>query len=353
MLARNSRALASGLCCVSAACQKQSSLPRAVVSAVSGVVRSGEGARGFRSTPAAMKLNRFHEKDVAQVFDSMDTDGNGVIDKKEFLTACSELHLTELHAIKRALSRNELSATSVIEASTMQTPSFGSVLQSRLLVLVDVMVTKIFPAGFGWQMASVFAGGAGYEATDMTFFLCTGLGDFTGVLVGHTVGQTILKAFGKKVDIVTAAETGLMLATAAFCSGFVWQPTLNALQTLGYSFNGCAFGVSVSCTMAFFLGLRLSRLMYGDLMDGVEKNTYANLKADVGLSIAIGGATGAFVGTDVSFGSVNWLRPIVGIEDGTGDLFGSVIAGSSTALGFAATQGVQSFIMPRGKCWVD
>ena len=50
----------------------------------------------------------------------------------------------------------------------------------------------------------------------------------------------------------------------------------------------------------------------------------SNLKADGALSLAIGGATGAFVGTDVSFGDSNWLRPIVGIEEGVANIPGAI-----------------------------
>ena len=45
----------------------------------------------------------------------------------------------------------------------------------------------------------------------------------------------------------------------------------------------------------------------------MEANNYGNLKADGALSVAVGGATAAFVGTDVSFGDSNWLRPLVGV----------------------------------------
>ena len=95
----------------------------------------------------------------------------------------------------------------------------------------------------------------------------------------------------------------------------------------------------------------LVRILYSPLTS-VEPNNYANLKADAGLAVAVGGATGCFVGTDVTFGD-NWLRPVVGIEDGTGDVAASIIAGSSTAIGFMAVQSAQNVAMPQGKNWVD
>ena len=93
-------------------------------------------------------------------------------------------------------------------------------------------------------------------------------------------------------------------------------------------------------------------------MDGIEEANYANLKADAALSLAIGGATGCFVGTDVSFVTPagvdqNWLRPIVGVEDGVSDLSGMISAGTSTSLGFMGLQTVQNGVVPAGKNWLD
>ena len=85
---------------------------------------------------------------------------------------------------------------------------------------------------------------------------------------------------------------------------------------------------------------------------GVEGTNYGNLKADGMLSVAIGGATGAFVGTDVSFAD-NWMRPLLGVEEGMSDIAGCVTAGSSTAIGFAALQTVENVAVPAGKNWVD
>jgi hypothetical protein len=75
--------------------------------------------------------------------------------------------------------------------------------------------------------------------------------------------------------------------------------------------------------------------------------------ADAQLSVAIGGATGAFVGTDVSYGDANWLRGLVGVEDTDADLLGMAKAGSSTVLGFSTLQMMQNMTVPRRKNWVD
>ena len=121
------------------------------------------------------------------------------------------------------------------------------------------------------------------------------------------------------------------------------------------SFTQVATGTTMICGLAFYAGLRIFRLVYGEAlgMAGVEANSYSNLKADALLSLSIGGATGAFVGTDVSFGDGNWLRPLVGIEDGVADLPGAATAGASTAMGFLAFQTCQNVVEKEGKNWVD
>lgn len=284
--------------------------------------------------------------DPIEVFESIDTNGDGVLSRDEFLAACDALSLDELVAISKSLSRNELS-----RGATDEGESGGIV--SRLITMADVTVSKIFPAGFGWQMASVYAEGAGMTSDSMPFFVSTGLGDMFGVWIGHTAFSAIKKGFGVSINMANEVQTGLLLGSAAFCSGFTWQPCVNALSTLGWSFNQVAASTVVACGTMFFVGLRLGRFVYSPIMSGIEGNSYANLKADFGLSVSIGGATGAFVGTDVSFGDANWLRPVVGVEEGFSDMLGQIKAGTSTSLGFVAFQTVQSFVVPKGKCWVD
>ena len=74
---------------------------------------------------------------------------------------------------------------------------------------------------------------------------------------------------------------------------------------------------------------------------------------DAQLSIAVGGATGVFVGTDVSYGSENWMAGLIGVQDDDAILTGMIKAGSSTALGFTAIQLVQNVTVPHGHCWLD
>ena len=234
--------------------------------------------------------------------------------------------------------------------------SWAQTLAHRFQVTAEVMVSKIFPAGFGWQGFSVLAENYGMASDSMSFALTTGLGDGLGVVTGHTLFMALKKAAtgNESIDVGIELQTGILLGSAAFCSGTAWQPVVNALTATGFGFNTAAAGTTVACALAFYGGLRLSRLLYPSLgMRGIEPPSYSNLKADATLSLSIGGATGAFVGTDVSFGDQNWLRPVVGIEDGTADLAGMATAGGSTALGFAVFQSLQNTSFSRGKSWVD
>jgi len=229
-------------------------------------------------------------------------------------------------------------------------------LAHRFQVTAEVIVSKIFPAGFAWQGASIIADNCGMAADSVSFALTTGIGDGLGVLTGHTVFMAVKKAVtgNDNIDLSVELQTGILLGSAAFCSGTMWQPIVNALSATGYGFNTAVTGTTLVCGLAFFGGLRLGRGVYPQLgMSGVEAASYSNLKTDAALSLAVGGATGAFVGTDIGFGAQNWLRPVVGIEESMGELAGMVTAGSSTALGFAAFQGVQNVSVPRGKNWVD
>jgi len=220
-----------------------------------------------------------------------------------------------------------------------------------MAVTFEVLVSKIFPAGFGWQAASVVAGNQGYEADSLSFALTTGAGDFCGVLAGHST-LSILKAMaGKGGGLGGDLVAGLWLATAAFCSGTAWQPTVNFLHDAAHcNFAQTVMGCGVVTGFSFFVGLRIGRVLFAPL--GLEKMDYANLCGDALLSVSIGAATGTFVGTDITFAD-NVLRPYFGVEDGMTDLEGCVKAGSSTFAGFLCMQTVQNITLPRGANWLD
>mmetsp|Transcript_26684 Transcript_26684/g.55881 ORF Transcript_26684/g.55881 Transcript_26684/m.55881 type:complete len:328 (-) Transcript_26684:181-1164(-) len=290
------------------------------------------------------------QADPMEVFDSIDTNGDGVLSRDEFQVAVEKMNYSDLVKIKKSLARNELSFNPTVEEE-----SLGSTFMRRMQVTAEVGVSKIFPAGFGWQTAAALAEGAGMQSTDMGFFVMTGIGDGLGVLAGHSLWMIGKKAItgDESINIKTEVETGLLLGSAAFCSGSVWQMNVNALQAANWSFDSTMIATTGVCGLAFFSGLRLSRLAYGHMLEGVESPTYANLKADAALSVAVGGAAGCFVGTDVTYGAANWLRPIVGVEEFHAATTASVLAGSSTFIGFGAVQTVENFVYPKDKCWVD
>jgi len=243
------------------------------------------------------------------------------------------------------------SAASVDVPSTAQSSS----MMSRFVVTAEVTVSKIFPAGFGWQSASVVADGMGMEATSLDFALTTGAGDGVGVVGGHVAYYGLKKALvDSSINLTRELHTGILLGSAAFCSGSAWQPIVNFLQGAELPFAGVFWGTWVGCGTAFYLGLRGGRTILSGYLEYVHEPTYENSKTDMSLSTVIGGATGFFVGTDAAYlPDQNFLIDIVGIPDGTPDLTGAAIAGTSTALGFSTAQTGMNIIFPSGKCWND
>jgi hypothetical protein len=159
----------------------------------------------------------------------------------------------------------------------------------------------------------------------------------------------------ESINIKAQTNTGIWLGSAAICSGGVWQPVVNSLQDLGVAFNPAVGLTGGAAVLAFYGGLRMGRLVYGKVlkMEGVEEANYANLKADAGLSVAVGGAAGCFLGTDLSYGAANWMGGAIGIQESASAVTASMLAGTSTGLGFTAVQMGQNVIYPKDKCWVD
>jgi len=229
-------------------------------------------------------------------------------------------------------------------------------LYKRFYITAEVTVSKIFPAGFGWQSASIVADNLGYDSDTMAFACTTGLGDGVAVMGGHTLYYALKKSITGRNDInlVKEFQTGVWLGSAAFCSGTLWQPLVNMLQGANLSFAQVFLGTWVGCGSAFYLGLRAGRTFLSGPLQYVEEPTYENSKNDASLSVAIGGATGFFVGTDAAYlPDQNFLIDLVGIADGTPNLQGCVIAGTSTSLGFMAAQTGMNVTYPAKKCWND
>jgi hypothetical protein len=217
----------------------------------------------------------------------------------------------------------------------------------------QVTVSKIFPAGAGWQAASIVADAAGHQADSLAFAAYTGVGDGIAVAAGHTSYYAAKKAIvDPNINIGEQAGLGVWLGSAAVCSGALWQPLVNALQASEkLPFNAVMGATMVGCGGAFLTGLRVGRFVF-PWMPGCDNG---NFSTDAYLSMAIGGASGFFVGTDVAYlgGDGNFLRPIVGVEDFDSDVLGIVKAGTSTGLGFCAFQSVQNVTFAQGSAWID
>lgn len=262
-----------------------------------------------------------------------------------------ELHSTarrESEAITPAAGIKETSTTAVTKTST---------LMDRFTITAEVTASKIFPAGFGWQSSSILAENTfGYAPETMNFALTTGAGDAIGVLMGHMTYYAAEKAAtgAESINLTQELHTGILLGSAAFCSGTAWQPLVNALQGANLSFSQVFMGTWIGCGAAFYAGLRVGRTLMAGRLQYVEEPTYENSKNDASLSVAIGGATGFFVGTDAAYlPEQNFLIDMVGIQDGVPDLKGCAIAGSSTALGFMTAQSAMNLAYPAGKSWND
>ncbi|KAJ1444639.1 hypothetical protein M885DRAFT_552406 [Pelagophyceae sp. CCMP2097] len=224
---------------------------------------------------------------------------------------------------------------------------------ARFAVMAEVSVSKLFPAGAGWQVASLVSSQMGHAADTTSFALMTGVGDGLAVVAGHTSYNMVKKAlFDPKISIASELGTGVWLGAAAVCSGGVWQPLVNALQASEkLPFEAIFGGAWVGCGLAFFGGLRVGR----QLMPWITSPDNANFSTDAALSMAIGGASACFVGTDTAYlgGEGNFLRPLVGVEAVDSAVTGCLKAGTSTAVGFIAAQSVQNITYPKSQAWLD
>lgn len=227
----------------------------------------------------------------------------------------------------------------------------------RFKTTAEVIVSKIFPAGFGWQSSSILAEEyLGYAPDTAAFALTTGLGDALGVLGGHCAYFAAKKSLAGAADVNLEAEaqTGLLLAGGAFCSGTAWQPLVAALQAAELDFAQVLAGTWLGCGVAFYAGLRAARVVLRGPCRHVAGPGPANAAVDMSLSLAIGGATGFFVGTDTAYlPHQNFLIDVVGIRDGTSAAAGCVLAGTSTSLGFLSAQTPLNALYPTGKLWTD
>ena len=72
------------------------------------------------------------------VFDSIDTNGDGVLSKEEFSMAVEKMHYTDLLKIKDSLSRNELSFNPSADEEKSLEATNASILGRRSIVTAEV-----------------------------------------------------------------------------------------------------------------------------------------------------------------------------------------------------------------------
>ena len=116
-----------------------------------------------------------------------------------------------------------------VEKSTLSTRGGGGGdVGRRFGSTLDVIISKLFPAGFCWQLASMLTKA---DSSSAKFAFTTGLGEAAGVLGGHVLYSLIKGGYDKSV-----LESALLLATGTICSGTSWQPVVNALQSMDLPF---------------------------------------------------------------------------------------------------------------------
>ena len=208
----------------------------------------------------------------------------------------------------------------------------------RNIKTAEIIGSKIFPAGCGWQFASLSAYKLGYLCNELPFFALVGCGEGLAVGFGHLAYNRIKKQF-TDINMELEIKNSLMFGTAAAFSGAVWQPMVN-LYTLTPNDVPLAVVAPITgsaCGMAFMGGLCFSRYFYN--ISNVDHNIF---KKDSQLSISIAGATGMFVATDVSIPG-NIFIDSFGILDTMCIHKQMLTAGLSTSTGFGIFQTLQNF----------
>jgi len=238
----------------------------------------------------------------------------------------------------------------------------------RFKLTLEITVSKLLPAGVGWQAMGTLASSLGVSSSSASFALLTGIGDGFGVALGHMIYKTCQRAIVRSTNkkrspqeqleepsLSAELQTGIYLGSAAFCSGTVWQPVVNILtEIFPNDFYSTMSGTGMICAGVFFAGLRSGRILYGSsgLLPAIAPNSVQNLKSDAFLSVSIGGGSAAFVGTDYNMIG-NPFRSLLGITPTDTALMGCIRAGASTALGFLTLQTGQNLALPIGLNYLD
>lgn len=240
--------------------------------------------------------------------------------------------------------------------------SFLALLCLRTLVTIEVAVSKFFPGGFGWQAMGVVRGYTGLPENSFVEYLFTGIGDGLGVVIGHCTWYYIKHQWhrlrGDHVPKGTAPynatetfQIAVVLGSASFCSGFVWQLVLYYVQSR-WTFWPCFFVTGFSCGLCFLIGLRFARFA----LPQVGLSTLKDLPLvpwwpDIQLAMGVFGSSALFVSTNAKIpGDI--FHSFLGVYHDL-SFIGMLRAGLSTALGFTAVLLIQNVVLPRGGHWLD
>jgi len=239
--------------------------------------------------------------------------------------------------------------STAVDPSEITAESQSTLVSKRFQLTSEVIMSKVFWAGFGWQGSSIIADKMGMSADSLAFAGTTGAGEALAVFAGHSIFYGAIKGTALEKEVPTA----LWLGTGTFFSGTAWQPVVNVLVNLTDNFfPAVAAGTMIACGSAFYAGLRVGRALWGESLGlPIAKRDYENLNSDAGLSVAIGGATAMFVACDPSM-PMNIFSVPFGVLESDSDIMGMLRAGGATATGYGIVQAWQNFF-PRGRNWMD
>ena len=203
---------------------------------------------------------------------------------------------------------------------------------SRSKTTLEIIFSKIFPAGFGWQFTASFL--EPYIVSNTAIFAVgTGLGEGAAVYCGHQVWMNGKSKWDETVDLKNEKKISKWLGSSACLSGTIWQPTVNIASEI-LPFYPTMMFTGIMCGSTFYGGLRLFRKVY-QIENGTKKD-------DAQLALSIGGATGCFVATDPLILGNTWTT--FHITPSIQPFNAYLLAGTSTAFGFSAMQTMQNLL---------
>ena len=212
---------------------------------------------------------------------------------------------------------------------------------TRYLKTSEVVVSKLFPAGCGWQAASIVAENLNYLPSTMPFFLTVGLGEGLAVGVGHLTYYTIKKKLiNNQINMKNELGSALQLGTAATMSGTIWQPTVKVLSNYDFIFASSG---------TYYLWINFILVLdFPDLYTVIYSQM--EIKEMIYYICFCSWCCWYVVATDVSLAN-NFMMPYLGITDSMSDLHGIGLAGLSTASGFVFVKNFQNIFMKKN--WID